>query len=48
VRHNVFGTGLVIKARAEGQDQRLTVSFMNHGRKDLVASKANLERLSGD
>jgi DNA helicase-2/ATP-dependent DNA helicase PcrA len=48
VRHSVFGTGLVIKARQDGMDQRLTVSFMNHGRKDLVASKANLERLSGD
>jgi DNA helicase-2/ATP-dependent DNA helicase PcrA len=48
VRHGVFGTGLVIKARQDGPDQRLTVSFMNHGRKDLVASKANLERLSGD
>jgi DNA helicase-2/ATP-dependent DNA helicase PcrA len=48
VRHGSFGTGLVIKARQDGADQRLTVSFMNHGRKDLVASKANLEKLSGD
>jgi DNA helicase-2/ATP-dependent DNA helicase PcrA len=46
VRHAAFGTGLVIKARPDGQDQRLTVSFMNYGRKDLIASKANLERLS--
>jgi DNA helicase-2/ATP-dependent DNA helicase PcrA len=46
VRHAVFGTGLVIKARIDGADQRLTVSFMNFGRKDLVASKANLEKLS--
>lgn len=48
VRHAVFGTGLVIKARPDGADQRLTVSFMNHGRKELVASKANLEKLSPD
>jgi hypothetical protein len=46
VRHQVFGTGLVIKARPDGVDQRLTVSFMNWGRKELVASKANLEKLS--
>jgi DNA helicase-2/ATP-dependent DNA helicase PcrA len=46
VRHEVFGTGLVIKARPDGADMRLTVSFMNFGRKDLVASKANLEKLS--
>jgi DNA helicase-2/ATP-dependent DNA helicase PcrA len=48
VRHADFGTGLVIKARQDGMDQRLTVSFMNYGRKDLKASMANLERLSGD
>jgi DNA helicase II / ATP-dependent DNA helicase PcrA len=48
VRHPVFGTGLVIKAKRDGADMRLTVSFMNFGRKDLVASKANLEKLSPD
>ncbi len=48
VRHSVFGTGLVIKARPDGQDQRLTVSFMNSGRKELVASQARLEKLSGE
>jgi DNA helicase-2/ATP-dependent DNA helicase PcrA len=48
VKHGVFGTGLVIKARPDGQDQRLTVSFMNYGRKELVASKAGLEKLSGE
>lgn len=46
VRHTAFGTGLVIKARPDGADQRLTVSFMNYGRKDMVASKSNLEKLS--
>ncbi len=48
VRHADFGTGLVIKARQDGLDQRLTVSFMNTGRKELVASKAHLEKLSPD
>jgi len=48
VRHAAFGTGLVIKARIDGADQRLTVSFMNYGRKELIASKANLEKLSPD
>jgi DNA helicase-2/ATP-dependent DNA helicase PcrA len=46
VRHAAFGTGMVIKARADGADQRLTVSFMNYGRKELIASKAKLEKLS--
>jgi DNA helicase-2/ATP-dependent DNA helicase PcrA len=46
VRHPVFGTGLVIKARSEAGDMRLTVSFMNFGRKELIASKAHLEKLS--
>ncbi len=48
VKHAVFGTGLVIKARPDGADMRLTVSFLNFGRKDLIASKANLEKLSPD
>jgi DNA helicase-2/ATP-dependent DNA helicase PcrA len=48
VRHEKFGTGMVIQCRQEGQDQRLTVSFMNFGRKQLMASKAKLERLSRD
>jgi hypothetical protein len=39
---------MVIQCRQEGQDQRLTVSFMNFGRKQLMASKAKLERLSRD
>ncbi|HTB21188.1 MAG TPA: UvrD-helicase domain-containing protein [bacterium] len=48
VRHTVFGTGMVIKARPDGPDQRLTVSFMNYGRKEMIASKSNLEKLSPD
>ncbi|MGH7443011.1 MAG: 3'-5' exonuclease, partial [bacterium] len=46
VRHAAFGTGMVIKARQDGTDQRLTVSFINYGRKDLIASKSSLEKLS--
>jgi DNA helicase-2/ATP-dependent DNA helicase PcrA len=46
VKHSVFGAGLVIKARPDGMDQRLTVSFINYGRKELIASKALLEKLS--
>jgi len=47
VRHGTFGSGMVVQARQEGPDQRLTVSFLNHGQKKLLASKAGLERLSG-
>ena len=47
VRHGVFGSGMVVQARQEGPDQRLTVSFLNFGQKKLLASKAGLERLSG-
>jgi hypothetical protein len=38
---------MVVQARQEGPDQRLTVSFLNHGQKKLLASKAGLERVSG-
>ena len=48
VKHSAYGTGLVIKARPDGQDQRLTISFMNYGRKEMIASKAGLEKLSGE
>jgi DNA helicase-2/ATP-dependent DNA helicase PcrA len=47
VRHGTFGSGMVVQARQEGPDQRLTVSFLNHGQKKLLASKAGLERVSG-
>ncbi|HTA16669.1 MAG TPA: 3'-5' exonuclease, partial [bacterium] len=46
VRHAAFGNGLVLKARADGGDMRVTVSFINFGRKELIASKAHLEKLS--
>ncbi len=46
VRHAEFGTGLVVGVRRDGEDLRLTVSFLNHGQKKLLASKANLVRLS--
>jgi DNA helicase-2/ATP-dependent DNA helicase PcrA len=47
VRHEIFGSGLVVQARQEGPDQRLTVSFLNFGQKKLLASKAGLEKVSG-
>jgi DNA helicase-2/ATP-dependent DNA helicase PcrA len=48
VRHAAFGNGLVLKARPDGGDMRVTVSFINFGRKELIASKAHLEKLSPD
>jgi len=46
VRHQVFGTGLVLKAHQEDGDQKLMISFLNFGQKKLMASKAGLEKLS--
>jgi DNA helicase-2/ATP-dependent DNA helicase PcrA len=46
VKHGVFGTGLILNSRREGDDQKLLVSFLNYGQKKLMASKAGLEKLS--
>jgi DNA helicase-2/ATP-dependent DNA helicase PcrA len=47
VRHTVFGEGLVIQSRVDGEDEIITVHFEGAGLKRLVAGMANLERLEG-
>jgi DNA helicase-2/ATP-dependent DNA helicase PcrA len=47
VRHAKFGEGVVIESRADGSDEEITVAFKKSGIKHLLASFANLEKLSG-
>jgi Protein of unknown function (DUF3553) len=45
VRHHVFGEGQVLEAIAQGDDQKVTVSFKSAGKKLLMAKAARLERI---
>jgi hypothetical protein len=43
VRHPTFGEGVIVSIKASGTDQQLTVVFLQHGVKKLLASYAKLE-----
>ena len=45
VKHKKFGKGMVIAIMGSGEDLKVTVSFPNHGKKQLLARLANLEKL---
>ena len=45
VKHKKFGKGMVISLAGAGEDLKITVSFPNHGKKQLLAKMANLEKL---
>jgi len=45
VQHAVFGEGLVIQSRVDGEDEIVTVHFEGVGLKRLMAGMADLERL---
>ena len=45
VRHKAFGKGMVIALEGSGDNLKVTVSFPNHGKKQLLAKMANLEKL---
>ena len=45
VRHKKFGKGMVISLIGSGEDLKVTVSFPNHGKKQLLAKIANLEKV---
>jgi len=45
VRHPSFGEGVIVAVEAARSDQKLTVVFLEHGIKKLMASYANLERV---
>ncbi len=43
VRHPKYGRGTILRTEGEGDDLKLTVSFMSHGLKKLIAKYAELE-----
>ncbi|MBI3406246.1 MAG: UvrD-helicase domain-containing protein [Acidobacteria bacterium] len=45
VRHKTYGVGTIIGVEEDGDDRKLTVSFINHGAKKLIERYANLERV---
>ncbi|HJT24249.1 MAG TPA: hypothetical protein VJ873_06710, partial [bacterium] len=45
VKHKKFGKGMVIGVMGSGEDLKVTVSFPNHGKKQLLAKIANLEKV---
>jgi DNA helicase-2/ATP-dependent DNA helicase PcrA len=45
VRHPRFGRGMVIALSGRGEDLKVTVSFPNFGKKQLVAKLAKLEKV---
>lgn len=45
VKHPKFGRGMVLGLMGSGEDLKVTVSFPNHGKKQLLAKLANLEKI---
>ena len=45
VKHKSFGKGMVIALSGSGDDLKVTVSFPNHGKKQLLAKMAHLEKI---
>jgi DNA helicase-2/ATP-dependent DNA helicase PcrA len=45
VKHNVFGTGVVVNSRPVKDDLRVTVAFSTEGVKTLLAGMAELEKI---
>jgi DNA helicase-2/ATP-dependent DNA helicase PcrA len=45
VKHAKFGRGMVLGLMGSGDDLKVTVSFPNHGKKQLLAKLANLEKI---
>ena len=45
VRHNTFGTGTVIKAMRENDNEKIVIRFDNSGEKTLLLKFARLERI---
>ena len=43
VRHSKYGVGTIIQIEGEGDDRKLTVSFLDYGPKKLVERYANLQ-----
>ncbi len=45
VSHKKFGKGMVLALTGSGENLKVTVSFPNHGKKQLLAKMANLEKV---
>jgi DNA helicase-2/ATP-dependent DNA helicase PcrA len=45
VRHKQFGKGMVLSLSGSGDNLKVTVSFPNHGKKQLLAKIAKLEKV---
>ncbi|MGH9865097.1 MAG: ATP-dependent helicase [Candidatus Acidiferrales bacterium] len=43
VRHPTYGVGTILKVEDDGDDRRITVSFVDHGMKKLIERYAHLE-----
>jgi DNA helicase II / ATP-dependent DNA helicase PcrA len=43
IRHPRFGLGTILRTEGEGDDLKLTISFMSHGLKKMIAKYAELE-----
>ena len=43
IRHPRFGHGTILRTEGEGDDMKLTISFMSHGLKKMIAKYAELE-----
>jgi DNA helicase-2/ATP-dependent DNA helicase PcrA len=43
VRHPKYGNGTILRTEGEGDDMKLTISFMTHGLKKMIAKYAELE-----
>jgi DNA helicase-2/ATP-dependent DNA helicase PcrA len=43
VRHPKYGNGTILRTEGDGDDMKLTISFMSHGLKKLIARYAELE-----
>jgi DNA helicase-2/ATP-dependent DNA helicase PcrA len=45
IRHPRFGNGTILRTEGDGDDLKLTISFMSHGLKKMIAKYAELEVL---
>jgi DNA helicase-2/ATP-dependent DNA helicase PcrA len=46
VDHGLFGQGIVLRSQESGDDEEVTVAFAGKGTKTLLASFANLRKIT--
>jgi DNA helicase-2/ATP-dependent DNA helicase PcrA len=44
VKHEKYGTGVVLRSEGAGDDAKLTISFPGYGQKKFVAKFVSLEK----